>query len=317
MTANRPRVRRTGALTRSSIRRAGSPHGTREGPPGWRQRLVGPTAWLTGILLTVVTVTFQDVLVSTAKTLLPFDRLPDAVSPQGAIEVVEVRNVKEGGTYVVPGDDGDFVDVLNSGVLLAERADVVDVGEAQWMVTLQGRASQQVRITDIVPEVEGGTCGSPLAGSFVYAPTQGSADVIPLRVAIDERTPRLTVYSEGDGKDAEPFFTGPHARHITLKQNESEAFVFVATSERGHCRWRYRIHYQLGGSTAETVLSRPGDRPFELTGPLPDARGYGVVYYPSFLCPSPPDVTAGWSTATGGEYARARRDGDEVPCPKG
>ncbi|HWM39044.1 MAG TPA: hypothetical protein VNS49_18220 [Streptomyces sp.] len=276
--------------------------------------LRSPATWLAGILLAVATVTFQDVLTSTVKAVLPLDSIPDQVSPQDAIEVVEVRDAKEYGMYLVRGEKNEnLTKALNSGPSWRQQLDTVDVGQAEWIVTLRGHATQQVRITDIVPEVSGGKCASALAGTLVYSPSQGEDDVIPLEVTIDAPQPRLKAYKEGS-KAEEPYFSGAKARHITLNRNESEAFFIRAKSERGYCRWRYRVHYQVGGDRAEMVLSRDG-KPFELTGGLKNVSGYKSVHFPSYLCPRGADTN--WLTGTGEEYARAVRRGDEMPCPRG
>ncbi|MFF5566891.1 hypothetical protein ACFY7Z_28130 [Streptomyces sp. NPDC012623] len=322
-------TRRGGALTRLSVRRSGrtppgrTPPGQASSEPGGGSRLrylKSPATWLAGILLAVATVTFQDTLSGAVKAILPLDRLPDRLSPQNAIDVVEVSDVKGTGLYLVRGDvDGALLDAFGSGERTRRRdADFVDVGQAEWMVTLQGRAAQQVRITDIVPEVEGGTCAAPLAGNLVSSPGQGVSGVISLTLAIDEPAPTLKVPKDQErftGKKPEagpdePFFTGPEAHHITLEKNESEAFVIEATAERGYCRWRYRVHYQVGGSPAEMVLSRPGGKPFELTGRLAGANRYRSVYH-SGVCTG----TGKWLKITGEEYARALRRDKDALCP--
>ncbi|MFC5799397.1 hypothetical protein [Streptomyces formicae] len=306
---NRSATRRTGALTRLSVRRGSRTRPEPAGGPDRLRYLRSPATWLAGILLAVATVTFQDVLTGAVTAVLPLDRLPDRLSPQNAIEVVEVKDVKTTGLFLVRGDvDGRVLEAVGSGGSGRGEEGVVDVRDARWMVTLQGRANQQVRITDIVPEVEGGTCSSPLTGNLVDAPSQGVEKAIALKLAIDEPAPRLMVPKEKETDAEEPYFTGPEPRHITLDQNESEAFLIEATSASGYCRWRYRVHYQVGGSTAEMVLSRSGGKPFELTGPLADASGYRSVHYRSFGCSD--SVT--WLTGTGEEYVRA---GDMLPCP--
>lgn len=317
MPVSRRGTRRTGALTRASVRRGSGPRGTAdEEPPGRMRYLTSPTAWLVGIVLTVVTVTFQDVLTASVKTVLPLDRVPDRLSPQNAIDVVEVRDVKDTGFYVARDDpDGRLRDALADGASWRQGRRVVDAGNADWMITLQGRAAQQVRITDIVPELEGGSCAKPLGGDLVHIPAQGVADVIPLEVAMDSPRPRLTV-SGKDGK-AGPFFTGPKAKHITLNQNETEAFIVHATSRKGYCRWRFRVYYEVGGGTARMTISGPGGKPFEVTGELRDKAGYRNVYFPPLACDvggSP--MKSVWYEQTGAEYARDRRDDEVPPCPK-
>ncbi|MFF8551631.1 hypothetical protein ACF058_02115 [Streptomyces sp. NPDC015501] len=319
-------ARRTGALTRASVRRgSGSrpprPEAEEETEAGGRLRFVkSPTTWLLGILLAVATVTFQDVLTATVKAVLPLDRVPDRLSPQNAIDVVDVKDVKDIGYYVVRdgggAGDGRLLEEISSGGPWREGRTVVDAGESDWMITVQGRASQQVRITDIVPVLEGGACEKPLGGSLAHFPSQGVSDVIPLELEVDAPRPRLKTYGK-EGKDAKPFFTGPQAKHITLNQNETEAFIVHATSETGYCRWRYRVHYEVGGSTAETTISGPGGKPFELTARLPDASAYRKVYFPGLDCVSPASrPLSTWYEQTGPEYARAR-SGDRVPpCPK-
>jgi hypothetical protein len=313
MPSNRPGVRRTGALTRRSIRRGGRP---RPVPAPARDRLRylrSPVTWLAGILLAVATVTFQDVLTGTVKAILPLDSIPDRLSPQDAIEVVEVENTKDFGTYLVRGDkDGRFAKSFDFDGPWRAKADIVDVGLSEWMISLRGRAAQQVRITDIVPELEGGRCSAPLSGSLALDPSQGEADVIPLQVTIDDPMPTIKAY-KSNGEAAKPYFTGPKAKNITLNRNETEALLIEAHSKRGYCRWRYRIHYQVGGSTAEMVLSGPDGKPFELTGRLPDASGYESAYLPSYVCPSAGRPPGTWVTETGKEYART---GERGLCPK-
>ncbi|MDQ0986737.1 hypothetical protein [Streptomyces sp. V2I9] len=319
-------VRRTDALTRASVRRGSGqrpPRPEAEEETEARGRLwfvTSPATWLLGILLAVVTVTFQDVLTASVKAILPLDRVPDRLSPQNAIDVVEVKDVKDIGYYVVRdgggAEDGKLRADIASGGPWREGRKVVDAGDAHWMITVQGRASQQVRITDIVPVVEGGKCGKPLGGSLAHFPSQGVMDVIPLELEVDAPRPRLETYGKS-GKEARPFFTGPEAKHITLNQNETEAFIVHATSETGYCRWRYRVHYEVGGSTAETTISGPGGKPFELTARLSDPSAYRKVYFPALACASsgsgPQDV---WYEQTGPEYARAH-SGDRVPrCPE-
>ncbi|MFE2056365.1 MULTISPECIES: hypothetical protein [unclassified Streptomyces] len=317
MRGSRRVARRSDALTRASVRRGGAQGPARaDAPPGRLRHLRSPATWLVGILLAVVTVTFQDVLTASVRTMLPLDRVPDRLSPQGAIDVVEVRNVKEFGFYLARGDtDGKLRERLSSDSPWQE-GNFVDVGTADWMISLQGRAAQQVRITDIVPELEGGSCGAALGGSLVHAPSQGVMDVIPLEVAVDSPQPRLKAIGK-DGRSAAPFFTGAAAKHITLNQNETEAFIVHATSDEGHCRWRYRVHYQVAGSAAEMTISGPGGKPFELTGELRDTSRYSHVYFPPLACRyQGAHLPHTWYEQTGAEYARDRRDGEDPPCPE-
>ncbi len=113
-------VRRSGALTRLSVRRGGGRArpgraGAATEDPGRLRHLRSPAAWLAGILLTVVTVTFQDTLTGAVKAVLPLDRLPDRISPQGAVHVVEVKDVKVSGEYLVRGDRGGRFGKVLSG----------------------------------------------------------------------------------------------------------------------------------------------------------------------------------------------------------
>jgi hypothetical protein len=282
---------------------------------GWLRVLRSPAAWLAGVLLAAAAVTFQDVLTTAAKSVLPLEGLPDALSPHGAVEVVEVRNVKGDGEFLLRGPKRThFVKELTSGSAWRDEPGVVDVGTSEWMITLRGRAEQQVRVTDIVPELVGGACRKPLDGPLVYAPSQGAVDVIPLDVVIDSPRPRLTRWTEDAGAE-KPYFTGPTAQQITLDKDESEAFLIHAVSHSGYCRWRYRVHYQLGGEKAEMTLSRPGGKPFELTGELSDRSGYSTVYVPSYVC-GPGHAASQWYTLSGRDFATGL-DGDGAPrCPK-
>jgi hypothetical protein len=319
MPDRRPRVSRTGALTRSSVRRGATrPHREPEETPpesaGRLRFLRSPMTWLAGVLVAVVTVTFQDVLTSAVTSVLPLDGLPDKLSPHAAVEVVEVRNVKNTGEFLVRGPvPAHFTTTLSSGDAWYHRPNVVDVGESEWMITLRGRAEQQVRITDVVPQIVGGSCHAPLGGSLVYAPGQGAVDVIPLDVTIDAPRPRLTHWTK-DGTGEKPYFTGPTAKQITLDKDESEAFLVHAVARSGYCRWRYRVHYQLGGEKAEMTLARAGGKPFALTAVLPDQSDYSSVYVPSFTC-GPGHPPGRWYTLTGRQFATGMADGGVPHCP--
>ncbi|WP_328540375.1 hypothetical protein [Streptomyces sp. NBC_00344] len=312
MPGSRPRVRGAGALTRKSVRRGERPARPETGAAGGRLRyLSSPVAWLATIVLGVATVTFQDALTTAVKAVLPLDGLHDRLSTRDALQVVEVRDVKDSGTFLARGPvDPHFVNSLETASLAA-RADLLDVNNSQWLVTLRSGASQEVRVTDIVPVIEGGRCGKPLGGSLVYAPGQGGEEVLPLDVTVDAPVPRL----HKDGAKG-PYFTGPEARQIVLKQNQSTAFLLRASVQRGHCRWHYRVHYQVGGKTAEAVLSAPHGHPFEITGELPDAGDYRAVYLPTFLCPNSKEFQPGWRTADGQWFARGPGRGKSLPCPK-
>jgi hypothetical protein len=325
MRNKRPRPPGTGALTRRSVRRtatatarprrSGEPEEPAPGGGGRLRFLRSPTTWLAGVLLAVVSVTFQDVLTSAVKSVLPLDGLPDQLSPHGAVQVVEVRNVKDDGEFLVRGPVPDhFTKTLASGSGWQDDAAVVDVGESEWMITLRGRAAQQVRITDIVPQIVGGSCHAPLGGHLVYAPGQGAVEVIPLDVTIDARRPRLEHWRQ-DNKGEEPYFTGPTAKQITLNKDESQSFLVHAVAHTGYCRWRYRVHYQLGGVGAEMTLSRPGGKPFEMTAELPDAGDYPAVYVPPFVC-GPHREAHGWYTLSGRDFATGMSAGGAPHCPK-
>ncbi len=320
MPPRRPKVPRTGALTRRSVRREATRprRAAEETPPepaGRLRFLRSPATWLAGVLLAVVTVTFQDVLTSAVTSVLPLDGLPDQLAPRDAVQVVEVRNVKDYGEFLVRGPvPAHFARTLASGAAWQNRGDVVDVGESQWMITLRGRAEQQVRVTDIVPEIVGGSCAAPLGGHLVYAPGQGAEDVIPLDVTIDAPRPRLDHWAKGD-KAGHPYFTGPAAQQITLDKDESESFLIHAVSRDGYCRWRYRVRYQLGGERAEMTLSRPGGKPFALTAALPDQDDYPSVYVPSFAC-GPGHPPGRWYALTGREFATGMAHGGIPHCPR-
>ncbi|MFD7923442.1 hypothetical protein ACFV3R_30030 [Streptomyces sp. NPDC059740] len=268
--------------------------------------------WLATIVLGVATVTFQDALTTAVKAVLPLDGLHDSLSPQDALQTVEVRDVKDNGRYLYRGRDGaGFLKGLNAASLV-DRTDLMDVGDAAWLVTLRGNATQQVRVTDIVPVVEGGGCDAPTGGSLVYSPSQGGEDVLALDAAIDAPVPRL----HEDGAKG-PFFTGPKAREFTFDQGESWSFLLRASATTGHCRWHYRIHYQVGGRTAEENLTAPHGRPFELTAELPDPGDYRVVYLPRFICPNSAELgSRGWTTADGRWYARGPAKNKAPDCPR-
>ncbi|UED84099.1 hypothetical protein [Streptomyces profundus] len=320
------RVRPGGALTRSSVRRGASGRARREdeeAPNGsrlgrlWRS----PAGWIVGVLLVVATTTFQDVLGATIGAILPLDRVPDRVSPAEAIDVITVRPVREAGTWLVRDANATEIDGALADGSWTDALDLVDVGAGQWVVTIEGRAQQRVRITDIVPELVGGGCAEPLSGPLVLTQGEGGGPVIQLTVTIDDPLPRLHGTTEA-GEDTGPYFTGPSAQHVTLDHNETVAFLLGADAERGHCRWTYRVHYEVAGEGHTMTLAGPGGQPFEITAAQADPADYPVVYFSPQGCARDGGFSERRLRGTGEDYARALTERDGAPsgtpvgCPE-
>lgn len=263
-----------------------------------------PATWIVGIVAATAAVTFQDVLSATLNAVLPLDRVADQVAPQDAIDVVSVRDVRAYGTSLIrppAPDEAEVLAALGSSTGWGEQLGVVDVGQSQWLITLEGRGSQQVRITDIVPRIEGGACSDPLDGSVVEANSEGGEDVVGLHSAIDSADPRLRRHTVS-GTEEEPYFTGLGASHITLDRNESIGLMMHASATEGYCRWHYQISYEVAGSTETMLVHAPNGKPFELTAPLTDPADYDAAYL------SPVDAcTTDWQRVTADVYARLQK----------
>ncbi|WP_106582776.1 hypothetical protein [Murinocardiopsis flavida] len=263
------------------------------------------------IVLGVAAASLQDVLSQTLNSVVPLDRIAGKAATDNAIDIVSVEHTpldEEGRSLVVPGapdpalTERRIYDLEPGGSTAGIRAPV-SAGSTAWQVVLEGRAQQQVRITDIVPVIEEGACSAPLKGTLVQFFPGGDAGVIPLNVAIDDPEPTLRHLS---GKnEGEPYFTGPNARHITLDRAETEGLLLRAEASTGYCRWRYRIEYLVSGEKGTTTLSGPEGRPFALTALRADAADYPTVLLEPLGC-------GRFHRLTGAEYAEAL--GGEPPA---
>ncbi|KAB8170921.1 hypothetical protein FH609_001660 [Streptomyces sp. 3MP-14] len=318
--ARRPRVRPGRALTRSSVRRGARPPAPEPEPSRLRRLLNSPLNWLLAVVLVVATTTFQDVLGSTLGALLPLDRVPDRVAAGEAIDVVTVRSEREIGTWMARDATVSEIDAALEDPNWPRELDLIDVGWGSWIITLEGRAQQQVRITDIVPELENGRCGEPLTGPLLLTAPEGGGPVVQLQVDIDQPGARLHG-STDTGEDTGPYFTGPTAQHVTLDRNESVAFRITARADQGHCRWTYRVEYEVAGAAHTTRIDGPDGAPFEITAPRRDAADYPVVWFSPQGCGPGPEFSAERVRGTGEDYARALEEfdapvGQPVSCPE-
>ncbi|GAA3492361.1 hypothetical protein GCM10018987_64440 [Streptomyces cremeus] len=77
------------------------------------------------------------------------------------------------------------------------------------------------------------------------------------------------------------------------------------------------MHYEVGGGTAETVLSGPDGKPFELTAELKRTADYRNVCFPSLVCASEAPYRHTWYRQTGRQYAAWKQHKGFPTCPEG
>ncbi|MER6974864.1 hypothetical protein ABT304_27650 [Nocardioides sp. NPDC000445] len=232
-----------------------------------------PTAWVVGVVLVALGATFGSGLQNLFTGLLP----EGWSDPGKGIHLVDVRRQEMSGPVLIP--DGASAAPFKSFDQARSAVNDLDwqakhewyaVENVTWEVTLVGRHSEDVVITDLRPK-RSGPCTSILRQGTVVedVPQGGGGDKILLRTDLGAPVPALT--SEEDGS---PYFT---SRTVTLSKGETVVIPITATSSGPTCRWVLVVDYVDHGKRETMTIKAPGGREFGITG-TPEGHPYRLSW---------------------------------------
>lgn len=232
-----------------------------------------PTAWVVGVVLVSLGATFGSGLQNLFTGLLP----EGWSDPGQGIQLVDVRRQAMSGPVLIP--DGSRAAPFKSVDQAMKAVNDPDwqakhewyaVGNVTWEVTLVGRHSEDVVITDLRPKRSGPCTSIMRQGTVVEDIRQGGGgDKILLRTDVGAPVPALT--SETDGS---PYFT---SRTVILSKGETVVIPITATSSGPTCRWVLEVDYVDHGKRELMTIKAPGDREFGITG-TPDGHPYALTW---------------------------------------
>lgn len=221
-----------------------------------------PTAWVVGVVLVSLGATFGSGLQNLFTGLLP----EGWSDPGKGIQLVDVRRQAMSGPVLIP-DGASAAAFTNVEQALSAVNDPdwqakhewYAVENVTWEVTLVGRHSEDVVITDLRPK-RSGPCTSILRQGTIVVddPKGGGGDKILLRTDVGAPVPALT-----SAEDGSPYFT---SRTVTLSKGETVVIPITATSSGPTCRWVLEVDYVDHGKRETMTIRAPGDRQFGITG---------------------------------------------------
>ncbi|MCS7480471.1 hypothetical protein ACFFQW_33415 [Umezawaea endophytica] len=264
--------------------------------PAWKRALGKPAVWLVTLLLAATAAYFSDYLKTFFGSLFPVDKAEEA-SGRPPFEVLDVHYLHLNEAYFLsrPPSEQDLAGWdRRSGPPPAEwldRQGAVPLGVARWEITLEGRRTAEVVVTDMKPKLVG-PCEPALEGSLVETPSQGGGDKFRFGVAVDKPNPVMMTISAGTAPY--PYF---EQKTIKLPKGEKNVIVVEASTSGPHCRWTIEVDYLADGKRGQTSVTAPGGKPFAVTGRLDPARYSSVFLAALRKCPEP------YRRVSGAEYA--------------
>lgn len=233
-----------------------------------------PATWVVGVILVALGATFSSGLQSLFAGLLP----GGWSEPGSGIKVVDVRRKPLSGPVLIPqaesakfSDQTDAREKVNDPEWEA-RHEWYAAGRITWEVTLVGRHSDPVVITDLRPSRTGACTTMIRQGTLVDDVPQGEGKKIELTTAIDAEAPELTSVDDGSA-----YFDGGT---VTLAKGETVVISIQATSAGPTCEWVLEADYVDHGKRETMTIEAPGDRPFRITGSAagnPYERTWSIV----------------------------------------
>lgn len=219
-----------------------------------------PVTWVVGVILVALGATFSSGLQSMFAGLLP-----DGWSEPGSgIKVVDVRRKPLSGPVLIPqAESAKFTDQTDAREKVNDpdweaQHEWYAAGRITWEVTLVGRHSDPVVITDLRPSRTGACTKLLRQGTLVNDVPQGEGQKIELKTAIDADVPVLTSVDDGSA-----YFDGGT---VTLAKGETVVISIQATSAGPTCEWVLEADYVDHGKRDTMTIKAPGDRPFAITG---------------------------------------------------
>lgn len=230
-----------------------------------------PATWVVGVILVALGATFSSGLQSLFAGLLP-----DGWSEPGSgVKVVDVRRKPLSGPVLIPqADSARFTDRADAREKVNDpdweaQHEWYAAGRITWEVTLVGRHSDPVVITDLRPSRTAACTKMLRQGTLVEDVPQGEGQKIELKTAIDAEVPELTSVDDGSA-----YFDGGT---ITLAKGETVVISIEATSAGPTCRWVLEADYVDHGKRETMTIKAPGDRPFAITG-FSEDQPYGLTW---------------------------------------
>ncbi|WNV85610.1 hypothetical protein [Umezawaea sp. Da 62-37] len=272
------------------------PPATPSTTPAWRRALGKPVIWLVTLLLAATAAYFSDYLKTFFGALLPVDKAEQA-SGRPPVEVVDIHYLNTNNAYFLtkpPTEEDQAGWDRRSGPPPAawlDRQGAVPLDVAKWEITLEGRRTAEVVVTDMRPKLVS-PCEPPLDGSLIETPNQGGGDKFRFGVAVDRPNPVMTTI--GGGVAPFPYF---EQKTIKLPKGEKNVVTVEATTSGGYCRWTIEVDYLADGKRGQMSITAPDGKPFAVTGHLDPARYSSVFLAVSRQCPEP------YRRVFGAEYA--------------
>jgi hypothetical protein len=246
----------------------------RRGPLPWTVSLLKkPTAWVVGVVLVSLGATFGSGLQNLFTGLLP----EGWSDPGTGIQLVDVRRQPMSGPVLIPdGSSAAPFKNLDHAMSTVNDPDWqakhewYAVGNVTWEVTLVGRHSEDVVITDLRPK-RSGPCTSILRQGTVVEdkPRGGGGDKIVLRTDVGAPVPTLSSATDGS-----PYFA---SRTVTLSKGETVVIPIMVTSSGPTCRWVLEADYVDHGKRETMTIKAPGGREFGITG-TPEGHPYALTW---------------------------------------
>ncbi|WP_089310555.1 hypothetical protein [Actinomadura mexicana] len=278
------------------------------------------------IVMAVTATYFQDTIRAVAEGWLTPGEVADSVSAGDAIRVVDIHHdldagndvvvpARKGGGNALPGG-GAPPDSLDEEWLAAHGA--IDVGVSRWEITVETRRNEDVEIVDIRPVMAAPRCGPAPSGALITNQSAGGGGKIALYLVIDGPRPRPVFQRNEEGR-LSPFFVGAEAQRVTLEKGKKETLAIVASighpdkspSRNGpYCQWSVRVDYLAGGGRHQMSIRAPGNRPFALTGALPDVARYQAVFLDRLTCARPH-----YTRVSASKYAKLLKASSPMECP--
>ncbi|MGH3887088.1 MAG: hypothetical protein ACRDSZ_11075 [Pseudonocardiaceae bacterium] len=220
-------------------------------------------------------------------SVLPTSGLAEQASGP-PIEILDVqRNMELTGDFLLPNGVSDQqLAAWDRGrrptAEWLRAADAMTVGISRWEITLVGKRSDAVAITNMRPVIAGGQCRAPIGGTLIENGSAGADPRIILETEIDSPTPLLK-YDDPRG-NPQPFFPD---HSISLPQGEKNTIVIIARTSGPYCEWTIDVDYLADGRRATMTVTAPGDDPFAVTGRIDPQRYDSVFLDPLRRCSTP------------------------------
>jgi hypothetical protein len=277
------------------------------------------TTWLAGIVVAILAGALTTYGQTFLGSFLSSKASPDELGQQaGAPDAIRVVDVHLTGfnDHLLPSGLTD--EALNRWDRAGgapdsewlEQQGAVEVGQADWEITLEGRRSTAVEVVDMRP-VLAGPCTAPIPGSLIENPAAGATDKIPLYIQIDKPNAAFVTRSVDDDDQMvdTPFFAD---RKITLPKGERNVIVLESATEHSYCRWRVAVDYIADGTRQRMTISAPDGKPFAVTGRL-DPQSYSDVFLSpvGYGCSNNP-----YRRVSGREYAQLIAAAAYGQCPR-